>query len=81
MFRFNDGRDWFLRRRLGLFLHWGLYAINGIQEQEQQRCGVPADEYRKLIGKFNPAPVRSGRLGRFRPAQRIRIYGHHRQTP
>ena len=37
MFRFNDGRDWFLRRRLGLFLHWGLYAINGIQEQEQQR--------------------------------------------
>ena len=43
MFRFNDGRDWFLRRRLGLFLHWGLYAINGIQEQEQQRCGVPAD--------------------------------------
>ena len=54
MFRFNDGRDWFLRRRLGLFLHWGLYAINGIQEQEQQRCGVPADEYRKLIGKFNP---------------------------
>ena len=54
MFRFNDRRDWFLRRRLGLFLHWGLYAINGIQEQEQQRCGVPADEYRKLIGKFNP---------------------------
>ena len=54
MFRFHDGRDWFFKHRLGLFIHWGLYAIHGVQEQEQQRFGVPADEYRKLTGQFNP---------------------------
>ena len=51
---FNDGRDWFFEKRFGLFVHWGLYAINGLHEQEQQRYGVPADEYVKLIDKFNP---------------------------
>lgn len=54
MFRFNDGRDWFLNRRLGLFIHWGLYAVNGVQEQEQQRFNVPAGEYVKLIDRFDP---------------------------
>jgi len=52
--RFFDQRSWFHTHRLGLFLHWGLYAINGIHEQEQWRCGVPAEEYRKLIREFNP---------------------------
>ncbi len=55
MNRFNDARDWFFEKRLGLFVHWGLYAINGLQEQEQQRYNVPASEYVKLIDKFNPA--------------------------
>ena len=54
MLKFNDGRDWFLEKRFGLFIHWGLYAIHAIQEQEQQRYKVPADEYVKLINKFNP---------------------------
>ncbi|NBT26662.1 MAG: hypothetical protein EBT09_08950, partial [Actinobacteria bacterium] len=26
---FGDGRDWFLARRFGMFVHWGLYAIPG----------------------------------------------------
>lgn len=54
MFRFNDGRDWFFERRFGVFIHWGLYAIHAIQEQEQQRYNVPAEEYVKLINQFNP---------------------------
>jgi alpha-L-fucosidase len=52
--RFHDARDWFFEKRLGLFIHWGLYAIHGLHEQEQQRYGVPADEYAKLIGEFDP---------------------------
>ena len=24
---FGDGRDWFFRKRFGMFIHWGLYAI------------------------------------------------------
>jgi alpha-L-fucosidase len=51
---FNDGRDWFFEKRFGLFVHWGLYAINGLHEQEQMRYCVPAEEYVKLIDKFNP---------------------------
>ncbi len=54
MKKFNDARDWFFEKRIGLFVHWGLYAINGLQEQEQQRYAVPSDEYAKLLGKFNP---------------------------
>lgn len=54
MQRFHDGRDWFFERRLGLFLHWGLYAIHGLHEQEQQRYGVPAEEYEKLTAEFHP---------------------------
>ncbi len=54
MHKFNDGRDWFFEKRFGLFIHWGLYALNALHEQEQQRYGVPADEYAKLQGRFNP---------------------------
>ncbi len=53
-FRFGDGRDWFFEKRLGLFLHWGLYAVPGWQEQQQFRLRVPRREYEKLINKFNP---------------------------
>lgn len=52
--KFGDGRDWFLEKRFGMFVHWGLYAINAWQEQEQQRLSVPRAEYGKLISKFNP---------------------------
>lgn len=53
-FSFGDGRDWFLKRRFGLFVHWGLYAIDGWHEQMQYRRKVPRAEYRKLAGRFNP---------------------------
>ncbi|RRJ94348.1 glycoside hydrolase [Opitutaceae bacterium TAV4] len=52
--RFGDGRDWWFQRRLGLFLHWGLYAINGWHEQEQWRRRVPRSEYEKLARQWNP---------------------------
>ena len=54
MQHFHDGRDWFFERRLGLFLHWGLYAIHGLHEQEQQRYGVPTEEYEKVTAEFHP---------------------------
>jgi len=45
---------WFRTHRFGLFIHWGLYAIHGIHEQEQWRLNVPAAEYEKLQHQFNP---------------------------
>ena len=52
--KFNDERDWFLEKRFGLFVHWGLYAIPGWHEQHQWRGRVPAHEYVKLAKKWNP---------------------------
>lgn len=52
--RFGDGRDWFFQKRFGLFLHWGLYSINGWHEQEQWRRRVPRAEYVELARRWNP---------------------------
>jgi alpha-L-fucosidase len=53
--RFNDGRDWFVDARFGLFVHWGLYAIPAWHEQIQWRRNIPRAEYVKLIHQFNPS--------------------------
>jgi len=46
--------DTFFSRRLGLFIHWGIYAIPGWQEQHQLRLKTPRAEYAKLAAQFNP---------------------------
>ncbi|HEY0076307.1 MAG TPA: alpha-L-fucosidase, partial [Abditibacteriaceae bacterium] len=46
--RFGDERDWWFQKRFGMFVHWGLYAIHGLHEQEQWRYKVPRSEYVKL---------------------------------
>ncbi len=53
-FRYGDARDWFLEKRFGLFVHWGLYAIDGWHEQAQYRARIPRREYAALAGRFNP---------------------------
>jgi len=45
--------------RLGMFIHWGVYSVNGLHEQEQGRYGIPRTEYVKVkdrfaAEKFNP---------------------------
>ncbi len=52
--RFGDDRDWFFSHRLGLFIHWGIYALGKWHEQEQYRRPVPRDVYARRIGQFNP---------------------------
>jgi alpha-L-fucosidase len=52
--RFGDERDWFFEHRLGLFVHWGLYALGGLHEQEQFRWRVPRAVYARQIEQFNP---------------------------
>lgn len=52
--RFNDARDWFLQKRFGLFIHWGLYALGEWHEQEQFRFPVPRDQYAAQMAHFNP---------------------------
>ena len=54
MKKFGDGRDWFFEKRFGLFLHWGVYAIDGFHEQDQWRRRIPRAEYVKLAKRWNP---------------------------
>ena len=49
-----SGSNAFFSRRHGLFIHWGLYAIPGWQEQHQLRLKTPRAEYAKLAAQFNP---------------------------
>ncbi len=53
--RFGDGRDWFFEKRLGMFIHWGTYAIPEWHEQILWRGEMKRKEYEGLAKQFNPA--------------------------
>ena len=48
---FNDGKGLF-NRRLGMFVHWGIYSVNGWHEQEEWRRKMGRAEYEKVAEKF-----------------------------
>ncbi|GHV47186.1 alpha-L-fucosidase [Spirochaetia bacterium] len=52
--RFRDERDWFNRRRFGMFIHWGLFSIPAWHEQVLWRGKMRRSDYEKLIHEFNP---------------------------
>lgn len=39
-------------RRLGLFVHWGIYSAGGLHEQEQMRYGRTREEYNRRMQAF-----------------------------
>ncbi|MHC4883633.1 MAG: alpha-L-fucosidase [Planctomycetota bacterium] len=51
---FGDARDWFFEKHLGLFVHFGPYAMAGWHEQDQMRRRIPAEEYIAQARTFNP---------------------------
>ena len=59
-------RSWFLKKRFGMFVHWGVYALGGLHEQEQWRYNVPAEKYEKYAQVFNPE--------KFDPAQWLDLF-------
>ena len=52
--KFGDGRDWFFEKRFGMFIHWGLYALHGVHEQELWRYDLDPASYTPLQYRFNP---------------------------
>ena len=50
----GDPRNWFTSKRYGMFVHWGIYAVGGIHEQERWRYGTPENIYNSYMEKFNP---------------------------
>lgn len=45
---------WWRSAKLGMFIHWGLYSILGRGEWVMHNEKIPAEEYAKLAGEFNP---------------------------
>ena len=44
----NEKMQWMLDDKLGLFIHWGIYAGPGKGEWYMENNGIPIEEYRKL---------------------------------
>ena len=40
--------------KFGMFIHWGIYALTGFQDQVFARLDMPREEYEGLMHKFNP---------------------------
>ncbi|MEI6913893.1 MAG: alpha-L-fucosidase, partial [Armatimonadota bacterium] len=46
--------SWFVKDRLGLFIHWGLYALPARHEWVKQYEQIPDDVYEKYFRHFDP---------------------------
>ena len=46
--------SWFSEKRLGMFVHWGIYAVGGLHEQELWRHGTPRARYERYAEHFDP---------------------------
>ena len=46
--------SWFLHDRLGMFIHWGLYALPAHHEWIKNRERIPDEEYQKYFCHFSP---------------------------
>jgi len=46
--------QWFRHDHFGMFIHWGVYSVDGRGEWVQNTAKIPLEEYVKLYPKFNP---------------------------
>jgi alpha-L-fucosidase len=59
---YPDDMDWWREARLGLFIHWGLYAVpagewNGEKDHAEwirETAEIPIDVYNQFANQFNP---------------------------
>lgn len=50
----DEDMKWWMDAKVGLFIHWGLYAIPGQGEWVMHNNQIPVEEYAKLADEFNP---------------------------
>ncbi len=46
--------SWWREARVGMFIHWGVYSIDGHGEWSQWNKQIPVDQYAKLADRFHP---------------------------
>ena len=74
--------QWFADAKLGIFIHWGIYAVNGIDESWSFYNGyITYDDYMKQLGGFHGFEVRPRRLGQVDQRKRRPVCGAGQQTP
>lgn len=61
----SDPRSWFSEARLGMFIHWGVYAQEGRGEWRMASERVSCEAYRRQAAGFGPS--------RFDPAEWARV--------
>ena len=54
--------EWFRNARLGLFIHYGLYSLDGVHPFHQHRLKIPVAEYEKRMYRFTAGRFDAGRL-------------------
>ena len=42
------------KNKFGMFIHWGIYSLTGIQDQALARFSLDKSEYEALAKEFNP---------------------------
>lgn len=50
----QETAEWFRQATLGMFIHWGLYALLGRGEWVMYRERIAKEDYAKLADQFNP---------------------------
>ena len=56
----EEMQQWWREAKLGLFIHWGIYSLMGKGEWVMYSERIPAGEYEKLAGQFNPVDFNAG---------------------
>ena len=56
------GLQWFRDAKFGLFIHYGLYSLDGIHPFEQHRLKMPVAEYEKKAARFTAEKFDAGAL-------------------
>lgn len=47
-------REWFQDAKFGLFVHWGIYSVLGVEEWVMEKHEIDKATYEKVAGFFNP---------------------------
>lgn len=55
-----SARGWFEQARFGVFVHFGLYALHGGNENDFGRGIMPKADYEKMMQRFNPRRFDAG---------------------
>jgi alpha-L-fucosidase len=48
--------QWWHEARFGMFIHWGLYSVNGRHEWAMEDEAIPVREYEQFAKRFTPHP-------------------------